>query len=203
MAIPLSSLGQLLPGDVVKLGAVVGGGEFDAHPARQARRLDSSYLGTSLIGSGLGPVLLEGLSVRLALDPGPDPDADGLLTMDEQRLGTDPSKPDTDGDALPDGWEAAHALDPLSAFRCEENGAVGDPDKDGFLNLAEFMAGTDPRDPKSVLSLAIQATGVNVCGFRGRAVVGKSYQIQTSENPWGEFANLSTPISRFARRQST
>ena len=64
VAIPLASLGQLQPGDTIKIGAVVGGVAFDlANPSRQ---LDSGFLGYSLSGSGLGPVVLEGLPIKLA-----------------------------------------------------------------------------------------------------------------------------------------
>lgn len=50
---------------------------------------------------------------------------------------------DTDGDGLPDWWEAAHGLKLLV------NDAAEDPDGDGVPNLAEYAYGTDPRDPNS------------------------------------------------------
>ena len=53
----------------------------------------------------------------------PDRDGDGLLDVDEARVGTDPDNPDTDGDGLPDGLE-------------ERNG-------DGVVNVGE----TDPLSP--------------------------------------------------------
>jgi hypothetical protein len=70
VAIPLSELGGLQPGDVIQLGAVVGGAAFD--PARQSRALDTSYLGTSLSGSGQAAVILGGVSVRMADAPPPE-----------------------------------------------------------------------------------------------------------------------------------
>lgn len=51
-----------------------------------------------------------------------DTDRDGLFDEEERQLGTDPFDADSDGDALPDGWEvlghnwidlAAHGADPL------------------------------------------------------------------------------------------
>jgi hypothetical protein len=41
--------------------------------------------------------------VPAAALPGPDEDADGLPDADELRIGTDPARADTDGDAIPDG----------------------------------------------------------------------------------------------------
>ena len=106
-----SDLG-LQPGDEITIGAVVG---TKGVYGNQFRQLDTTHLGNSLTtGKDLVFQLdiyqLEGLKVRLAIDP--DPDDDGLLTARERELGTDPAKRDTDGDLLPDGWEIAHGLDP-------------------------------------------------------------------------------------------
>ena len=88
IAIPLGELGGLQPGDLVKLGAVVGRGAFDE--AAQIRWLDTSVLGYSLVGSDMRHVRLEGLCVQLALPPSLDSDGDGLLDWQEQLAGTDP-----------------------------------------------------------------------------------------------------------------
>lgn len=50
---------------------------------------------------------------------------------------------DSDGDGMPDGWEVSHGLNPLV------KDADGDADSDGFTNLEEYLAGTDPKDPRS------------------------------------------------------
>lgn len=64
-----------------------------------------------------------------------DPDGDGIPNF----LDTD-----SDGDGMPDSWEVEHGLNPLV------NDANGDPDSDGYTNLEEYEAGTDPRDAVSV-----------------------------------------------------
>lgn len=50
---------------------------------------------------------------------------------------------DADGDGLPDEWEKKFGLNPADAAD-----ALADKDKDGFTNMEEFQAKTDPTDPK-------------------------------------------------------
>jgi subtilisin family serine protease len=58
---------------------------------------------------------------------------------------------DTDGDGMPDAWEAAHGLDPQSGIG--DDGAAGDPDGDGSPNHDEMVADTDPRDAASLFAI--------------------------------------------------
>ena len=69
-----------------------------------------------------------------------DNDGDGLTAWEEIQLQTSDSNPDTDGDGMPDGWEVAHGLDPLT------DDAGNDPDEDGLSNLEEYQRGSDPND---------------------------------------------------------
>src|SRR5262249_44819183 len=64
VAIPYEALGGIQPGDRIKVGAVVGGAVLNT--SSQSRDLDRGFLGLSLHGSGMGPVLLEGLTVQLS-----------------------------------------------------------------------------------------------------------------------------------------
>jgi hypothetical protein len=48
--------------------------------------------------------------------------------------------PDSDDDGMPDWWEQLYGLNATS-----KADALGDPDGDGWNNLHEFKAGTDPR----------------------------------------------------------
>lgn len=68
-----------------------------------------------------------------------DVDKDGLTNQQEITLGTLPHQPDTDLDAMPDGWEVKNALNPLLTA----DGSL-DGDKDELTNSAEYQAGTDP-----------------------------------------------------------
>jgi hypothetical protein len=69
-----------------------------------------------------------------------------------------PPPVDANHNGLPDAWEQAFGVsDPQ-----------GDPDGDGFTNLQEYLAGTDPLDPSSVpsadvsqISLLVRPPGTN------------------------------------------
>jgi Chitobiase/beta-hexosaminidase C-terminal domain/CotH kinase protein/Lamin Tail Domain/Bacterial TSP3 repeat len=79
---------------------------------------------------------------------------------------------DTDGDGLPDDWESEHGLKPASALD-----AGMDSDGDGMTNSQEYIAGTDPQDPLSYLSVdRIDATGSARVSFQ--AVSNKTYTVQ-------------------------
>jgi hypothetical protein len=82
---------------------------------------------------------------------------------------------DDNFDGLPDDWQTRHwGEDPT-----KWPGALVDSDGDGANNLQEFLAGTDPTDPTSVLKLEIVVTGEE------RRLVwntqpGLLYQVQSS-----------------------
>ena len=74
-----------------------------------------------------------------AADPDNDGDAD-CLTNDDDGDGVydeDPAGWDTDGDGMPDGWEAANGLNATSPSNAD--GPNGDPDGDGLNNLLEYV----------------------------------------------------------------
>ena len=65
-----------------------------------------------------------------------DTDADGLGNNTDT---------DDDNDQMPDSWEVQYGLDPL------KDDAASDEDGDGFSNLDEYLAGTDPVVPQDNL----------------------------------------------------
>ncbi len=106
-------------------------------------------------GDGMpdGWEFLYSLNPTNALDGALDSDSDGLLNSNEYAFGylvmtnwvatnsCNPTKNDTDGDTLPDGWEVANAArgyDPL-VF----NAQVSDTDGDGLTDDQETALGTD------------------------------------------------------------
>lgn len=101
-----------------------------------------------------------------------------------------PNAVDTDDDGMPDPWETAFGLNPDS-----DADAAFDPDQDGASNLAEYLAGTHPREGQSVFrirSLAIANGGVQL---RFPAVAGRSYSLQTSSlvaaDDWDTLTNIA------------
>jgi len=68
-----------------------------------------------------------------------DSDQDLLSAMEEFLAATNPVDPDSDGDGLPDGYELSYGLNPTYGAD-----ALLDLDGDGYTNLDEFLAGTDP-----------------------------------------------------------
>jgi hypothetical protein len=89
---------------------------------------------------------------------------------------------DQDGDGMPDDWESAHGFRPDDA-----SDAILDADGDGFRNLHEYLADTDPLNAFSYLgiySINLLGDQVTVC-FSTRA--GHSYIVEyaaTVTGPW-------------------
>lgn len=109
---------------------------------------------------------------------------------------------DLDGNALPDAWERLHfgvtGVDPSA-----------DPDGDGLNNLAEYKAGTDPKDFQSqfrFISITRQAGGVLL---EWSSVTNRSYSISRSGNLLTGFQPLpgdrlaTPPVNSFLDTNAT
>jgi outer membrane protein assembly factor BamB len=103
---------------------------------------------------------------------------------------------DRDGDGLPDDWETAHGLSPDNA-----SDATLDGDNDGLTSLAEYVAGTDPRDPASAVQLAIVRSGSIGLTFEVRA--GHACAIECrdtlTDGSWNVLAEIPAPDAPQAR----
>ena len=110
---------------------------------------------------------------------------------------------DSDGDELPDQWEMDHGFNPNSSLGI--NGAQGDVDGDGYSNIEEFLAITDPRDGQSRLVLSGVLPVLNARGVQWQAVPFARYRIYRSAtilNPvWTLLGtmehNLNAPIATY------
>lgn len=89
---------------------------------------------------------------------------------------------DTDGDGMPDAWENIHDFN--SSFA----DADADADHDGFTNLQEYLAGTDPHDAVSRLRIDSVERDAGQTRILFPAVTGRSYSVQYREaldgSPW-------------------
>ena len=90
--------------------------------------------------------------------------------------------PDTDNDGMPDDWETLH----FSGLGVA--GATSDFDSDGFADVAEYAAGTDPRDGNSFLrfSTPIEVKNETVV-LRWPSVPGRRYRIEKSNGDPSEW----------------
>ena len=82
----------------------------------------------------------------------PDNDKDGLPDLIEKEVGTDPEKEDTDGDKLPDGYEALTLGTDPTKDDTDGNGTKDcdeDQDKDGLTNFEEYNLKTNPNSKDS------------------------------------------------------
>jgi hypothetical protein len=90
-------------------------------------------------------------------------------------------------DGLPDDWQRSYWGEKPGGW----NGASADDDGDGASNYHEFLAGTDPTDPKSVLKVSFsQGELGRYLNWKTRP--GSIYQVQFSTN-FGGWENLGTP----------
>jgi hypothetical protein len=96
---------------------------------------------------------------------------------------------DGDADQMDDDWEFKNGLNPFLA-----NDAQTDSDSDGFSNLAEYIAGTDPHDPRDFLAL-VQSAPANSAGIMFKARANRTYAILYSDDLGATNWNVLTNIS--------
>lgn len=84
---------------------------------------------------------------------------------------------DNDNDGMQDNWETANGFN----FGNPADASL-DFDGDGSSNLAEFLAGTNPKNSNSVFGITIQPTAAHSFRLNLTAQPNKSYSLQYSSN---------------------
>jgi hypothetical protein len=97
---------------------------------------------------------------------------------------------DSDGDGMPDWWEDQYGFD-----KNNPADAALDSDGDGVSNLNEFLAGTNPKDPKSFFHIVSVNPEAGNLRITWSTVGGKSYRVQTNGPITSTFGDLSPLIS--------
>jgi len=98
---------------------------------------------------------------------------------------------DTDNDGIPDNWETEHGLNPHY-----QPDALEDSDGDGLSNYAEYLCGTDPNDPESVLKMDIvKSDSGEYLVLKFVAAPDRSYTLISYDtlgiNKWSRVLNVS------------
>ncbi len=101
---------------------------------------------------------------------------------------------DTNGDGLPDAWQIQY----FGSIAAPSARPDADPDHDGFSNLQEYLAGTDPTDSNSYLKLDSVEVGQTNSAISFKAVAGKTYTVLSSSNllsGWSKLADVAAQLT--------
>lgn len=150
--------------------------------------------GTSPGGGGSYPLWYMKENILTTLDPS-NPSYRAPASLELEVLVIRPD--DTDADGLPDDWEREY-LGGLA------EGPADDPDGDGAPHRMEYLAGTLPRDPASVLRVEWATPPGGPVELRFPIAAGRSYRVERSADAaeWSPApGRLTFPARGLARWQ--
>lgn len=100
---------------------------------------------------------------------------------------------DNNGNGLPDYWENYYGLAATAA---------SDADGDGFPDINEYYAGTDPRDPHSLLRVTAIAYANDGIDLQWQSAWGKLYSISLATETTADYVPARTHIAAEAPRNT-
>jgi len=109
-------------------------------------------------------------------------------------IATPPPLSDRDFDGMPNDWETTYGLNPDLPTDADL-----DTDRDGLTNLAEYLAGTDPQDPASALTLHLAMEPSAGAVVRFIAIAHRSYSVLQRDDAmlglWRKIADVPADSS--------
>jgi hypothetical protein len=121
--------------------------------------------------------------------------ADFVVTYSGNNLSLSQGRLDTDGDGIPNWWMMGYFGHP-TGLASDTSRAQDDADGDGMSNLAEYLAGTNPRDPSSNLRIIAIRPQTNDVRVAWTIVGGTKYVLQVAPGGSGSsFTNNFVDLS--------
>lgn len=96
-----------------------------------------------------------------------------------------------DGDRLPNDWEETY----FASLAVSAGRDLDDWDRDGLSDYHEWIAGTDPTDPASLLSAELAVMPGGQLRITWSSVPGKSYQVTSCPTLTGEWTAVAPELT--------